>query len=566
MGFQARSGNVTYSIAATRDARSVCELFQTVSAQRPVDVVALRSLDGSTEITWGELRRRIPVLAGGMHSLGVRRGGTVVTMLSNRPEFYLVDLAAMHLGATAFSVYNTLPVDQLAHVLSNSDATVMVTEPQFVDRVMAARPPALEHIVVVEESGGLTTLADLEKVVDDTFDFEACWRAVQPDDVVTLVYTSGTTGPPKGVELQHSTILFSVNAMQTAMPHESGGRGVSFLPAAHLTERLACLYYNLVGLGGTITSVADATKLGEALPKIRPTMFISVPRMLEKIHASLQASGIDPRVLDAQSKKAVLARLGLDALPQIISGGAPLATEVIEFFMEFDLPVLEAWGMSEGGVTTFVNPRHAPRPGTVGVMVPGVEMRVLDDGELLVRGPMMKGYRKEPTLTAEAIDAEGWLHTGDIVTVDDDGYVSIVDRKKEIIINSAGKNMSPLNIERQLKIASPLIGQAVCIGDRRSYNVALLVLDPEAASAWASKRGLDPSIESLSQNDELQSELAEAVSRANENMARVEQIKKFKVMPSEWLPASDELTPTGKLKRKPINLKYADVIESLYNS
>jgi long-subunit acyl-CoA synthetase (AMP-forming) len=275
---------------------------------------------------------------------------------------------------------------------------------------------------------------------------------------------------------------------------------------------------------------------------------------------------LDPDAMPASAKAAVRANLGLDQAEWLISGAAPIPVAVLEYFLALGLEICEVWGMSELSCCATVNPPGDIRIGTVGKALAGTELKLGGDGELLCRGPLvMKGYRNDPEKTSEAIDADGWLHTGDIAEIDEDGYVRIVDRKKELIINAAGKNMSPANIEQQLKEASPLIGQAICIGDRRPYNVALIVLDPDACAQWAAQRELrDPSAAALAGNADLQSEVARGVDEANGHLSRVEQIKRFAVLPLDWEPGGDELTPTMKLKRKPIHEKYATEIETLY--
>jgi long-subunit acyl-CoA synthetase (AMP-forming) len=319
--------------------------------------------------------------------------------------------------------------------------------------------------------------------------------------------------------------------------------------------------------GATLTTLANARQLAAVLPEVRPTAFGAVPRIWEKFKAGLEAAGItDPSMLTDDARAAIRAKLGLDQAEWMVSGAAPIAPETLEYFLALGLPIQELWGMSETSCVVTINPGDDIRIGTVGKALPGVELRLLEDGELLVRAPLvMQGYRHEPEKTAEALDEDGWLHTGDVATIDDDGYVKIVDRKKELIINAAGKNMSPANIEQHLKAASPLIGQAICIGDRRPYNVALLVLDPDTSRAWATAHGLDDaSPAALRMNETLQNEIETAVHHANARMSRVEQIKRFAILPVDWEPGGDELTPTSKLRRKPIHEKYAAEIEQLY--
>ncbi|HEV8626752.1 MAG TPA: AMP-binding protein [Acidimicrobiia bacterium] len=588
------------------DVSNLCEAFQRSAAINP-DGVALRTPGGAVEITWREYAERVRSIAAGLAALGVRRGHTVALMMTNRPEFNLCDTAVMHLGATAFSVYNTLAADQIAHLFSNAENRVVICEAGFAERVAAAGGK-VEHIVCVDgQPAGTLSLEDVEATAEPGFDFDAAWRAVGPDDVLTLIYTSGTTGPPKGVEITHANMLAQIAGTSSVLPVTSTDRIASFLPSAHVADRWSSHYQQMV-FGLQVTCVADIRTIAAALADIRPTLWGAVPRVWEKIKAALEAridTEADPQrkqalqwavatglkkvraeqaaingegpgpddALLAEYAKAdelvlskVRQQLGLDGVHWSVSGAAPTSIDVLEFFAAIGLPICELWGMSELSCCATINPPHRIKLGTVGPAMPGVELAIADDGELLCRGPLlMRGYRNEPQKTAEAIDADGWLHTGDVATIDDEGYVRIVDRKKELIINAAGKNMSPANIESQLKSASVLIGQAVTIGDRRPYNVALIVLDPDACAAYAAKAGLpDASAAALCQHEGIVAVVSAAVEQANAGLSRVEQIKTFRILPVDWLPGGDELTPTMKLKRKPIAEKYAAEIEALY--
>ena len=539
-------------IAAIR-AATLCEAFQVTVAERPQQV-ALRTLGGALEITYAEFAARVRALAEGLHALGVRRGDTVALMLTNRPEFSLVDVAAMHLGAIPFSIYNTSSAEQVAHVFRNAGNRVVVTERQFLARVIEARTPEIEHIVLVDaEESGTRTLADLAAQRAAGFDFEGAWRDVQPDDVVTLIYTSGTTGPSKAAELTHRSVLFQTRGVAEVLAVTSGGRSISYLPSAHVGDRCGTHYGASLCFGNSVTSIPDHRQVSLALAEVRPTTFGGVPRVWEKLKAGLETAGvIDPSRLPEPVRAAVRAKIGLEQTVWRVSGAAPASVEVLQYFHDLGLPLNEGWGMSEVSCFGTVNPPDDIRMGTVGKALPGVELGIADDGEMLVRAPLvMRGYRRDPERTAEALDAEGWLHTGDIARIDGDGYVSIVDRKKEIIINSAGKNMSPANIELKLRAASRYIAHAVCVGDRRPYNVALIVLEGEMCA------GRSP--------DELRSVVGEAVAAANAELSRVEQVKRFAIIEADWLPGGDELTPTMKLKRKPIHVKYAAEIEQLYS-
>jgi long-subunit acyl-CoA synthetase (AMP-forming) len=514
-------------------ATTMCEALLTTAAERP-DSVALRTPDDSLSLTYAQLESRLAATASLMHDRGLRRGDALGLMLVNRPEFHVVDAAAMLLGATPFSLYNSSPAEQIAFVMGDAGNRLVVTEPRFVDVVRAASAD-LEVIGLDDLAGG-----------DTNFDLEPHWGAVGPDDLLTLIYTSGTTGPPKGVELTHANMLAELRGVHAAVPLHSGGRWVSFLPSAHVADRWGSHYSALMTYGHTVTCVPDPAQVMAAVAQVRPTSFGGVPRVWEKLKAALEASGAT-----AMAPDQLRARLGFDEAQWLAVGAAPTPVEVLEFFDGLGMPICEVWGMSETSCIVTTNRPGRTKPGSVGQPIEGMELWIADDGELLVRGPLvMAGYRNRPTLTAEAIDAGGWLHTGDVARIDEDGFVWIVDRKKELIINAAGKNMSPANIEARLKAAGPLIGQACVVGDRRPYNVALLVLDSEA--------GLDAT------DPEVVARVQAEVDTANAQLSRVEQIKRFRLLDGEWLPGGDELTPTMKLKRRPIAAKYAAEIDAIY--
>jgi long-chain acyl-CoA synthetase len=584
---------------------TLCEAFQRTASEAP-DQVALRTADGSTSITFGEYAEEIARIAAGLSALGIERGDAVGLMLVNRPEFNLVDTAAMHLGATPFSVYNTSAPPQILHVLENSGAKVAITETALVPAMLAARELLDRDLTVVcidgaDESQNVISLDQVKDGADQDFDFEAAWRTVQPDDVLTLIYTSGTTGPPKGVELTHANMIAQCFGVAQLLPIERGDRTTSYLPSAHIADRWASHYHGMV-FGMEVTTVPDPRAVAAALPEVRPTIWGAVPRVLEKMAAALEgaiASEQDPerkagieaaiqvgsekvrleqegkelpeelRAKHAMLDEKVLAvmrqKLGLDQAKWIVVGAAPIPRKVQEFLMALGLPLTEVYGMSELSCIVTTAPVDEAKIGSVGRAIPGVEISLAEDGELLARGATaMKGYRNEPEKTAEMRDDDGWLHTGDIAQIDEDGYAVIVDRKKELIINAAGTNMSPANIEQELKMSHPLIGQAICIGDQRPYNVALLVLDPDAVAAAAQAAGKEPSVAEFAADPGIRKEVEEAVEQANANLSRVEQIKSFELLAEEWLPGGDELTPTMKLKRKPIAEKYSEVIEGLY--
>jgi len=579
-------------------ARSIAEAFRITAEDFP-DRVAVRTKDDGVSITWGELRERVDALAGGLAKLGVKRGDTVALMLSNRPEFHLADLAVMSLGAVPYSVYLTSAPEQVAYVIGDAGSSVAIVEEAFVGVL-----PELETVIVLEGARGEGTLAweDVEGSNPD-FDVESAWRAVGPEDLLTLIYTSGTTGPPKGVQLVHRNLMAATESIEAMIQFPDGAKVISWLPSAHIAERAAHHYLPIV-YAMTITCCDNPREVVSYLPLVKPTWFFAVPRIWEKLKSGLEtmlAAQPDEQrepaeaALDAAIKKVELEQagepvpeelaaavakadaemfsglrvmLGLDEIAAVNVGAAPTPREVLVFFHAIGIELAELWGMSETCGSGCCNPPGKVRIGTVGPPAPGVEIKLGEDGEVLMRSAVvMTGYRNLPERTAEALDADGWLHTGDIGEFDAQGYLRIVDRKKELIISAAGKNMSPANIESTLKGASPLIGQACAIGDGRPYNTALIVLDAEFAPAWAARQGREgASLEDLATDEAMIAAVQEAVDAANAKLARVEGIKKFTIVPGDWAPGGDELTPTMKLKRKPIAEKYADAIGSMYRN
>jgi long-subunit acyl-CoA synthetase (AMP-forming) len=542
-------------MSATVQATTVAQAFQ-ATARAHADSPAIRAQHGGIEWSWDDYRVQVRRCAAGLAELGARHGHTLACWLTNRPEFHAADTAAAHLGIASFSVYPTYTPEQAAHVIGDAGARILVTETAFLDRALAVRAletTALETIVCVD--GQHEATLGWEELIDggsDRFDLEAAARAVTPDDLLTLIYTSGTTGPPKGVELTHANVMATVGGATERLRPAAGMRAISWLPMAHIAERL-CTHYMAITHAWQVTTCADPRAVGALLGEVRPEFFFSPPRMWEKLRAAVLARFDGNVELAAANSDAVLRGVGLDQLRIAVVGAAPCPREVIGFWHALGIPLLETYGASETTGVATLNPPHAIKAGTAGPPLEGVEVRLSADGEVLVRGPVvMRGYRNMPDETAEAIDAEGWLHTGDIGVFEDDGYLRIVDRIKEIIINAAGKNMSPANIEATLKSGSPLIGYAVCIGDGRPYNTALIVLDPDAA---AGRNPHDPETIALIQH---------AIDQANKKLARVEQIKRFRIVEGDWPAGGHELTPTMKLKRRPIAEKYTLEIDQLY--
>ena len=573
-------------------------------ADRRGDDLVIRDDAFGQELTWNELRDAFHQIAGGLSKLGLGRGDTMALMLNNRWEFIPSDLGAVSLGAVPFSIYQTSSPEQIQYLLSDAESKFVVTEQAFVDRIKEARRdlPKLEHVIVVDGDGGDHKLEEL-MAMDPGFDPAENVDSIEPDDLLTLIYTSGTTGPPKGVQLTHRNLLFAVAVGEELIQlPEVGGKVISWLPAAHVAERVAHYYLPLTR-GLSVTVCPDPRRIVEFLPQVKPSWFFAVPRIFEKLKAGLEGmvagmpdeqrtaaekgleaslrkvraeqagEEVPPEVANAAAQadeqlfSKLRRQLGLDDAQAVNVGAAPTPLEVLEFFHAIGIPVGELWGMSETCGLATCNPPDRIKIGTVGPPAPGVEIRLDEDGEVLVKSDcVMPGYRHLPDKNAEAFTDDGWLRTGDIGELDEDGYLKIVDRKKELIINAAGKNMSPANIESTLKAASPLIGQAAAIGNARPYNVAMIVLDPDYAPVWAAQNGLDgKSVEELAGEEKARDAVQGAVDQANAKLSRVEQIKKFVILREPWEPGGDELTPTMKLKRKPIEEKYAEEIEALYS-
>ncbi|WP_067720676.1 AMP-dependent synthetase/ligase [Nocardia yamanashiensis] len=588
----------------TSEPATLCHAFQITAARDP-DAIALRDAGGGITVTWREYARRVRAIAAGLAGLGVGPGDTVAIMLTNRPEFHLVDTAVLHAGATPFSVYNTNPAEMLAYLFGNAGNRIVVCERQFVPVVLAAKELGgkVEHVVCVDGAiDGTIGLDAVEAAPAAEFDFESAWRAVRPEDLLTIVYTSGTTGPPKGVELTHANFIANARIVEEFGGVDGRDRVISYLPDAHAANRWFAHYGNLLK-GVQLTTLSDPKQAIATLTEVRPTVFLAVPRIWVKVKAAIEAqiaaepspvkralaewaigvgrararlasAGRKPgaalalqyAVADRLVLSRIRTRMGLDQVRLGVTGAAPLAPEALEFVLGLGITVCEAYGMTECTAGATVNRPGRIRIGTVGTALPGTEIRLADDGEVLVRGAnVMRGYRNDPEQTAAAVDADGWLHTGDIGTLDADGYLSIVDRKKELIINAAGKNMSPANIENAIAVATPLAGPVAVIGDARPYNTALICLDPDAAAAFAERHAIpDRSLSALAVNPLVRTEIQAGVDAANATLSRVEQIKKYTVIGESWEPGTTHLTPTGKLRRKPIAVTYADAIESMY--
>ncbi|MEU4563918.1 AMP-binding protein [Actinoplanes sp. NPDC023936] len=570
------------------------------------DLPALSVLGSGRTRTWRELRDEIAVLSRGLADLGLSSGDRMLIMMSSRPEHWLVDLAAVHLGAVPSTVYATLSDDQLAYLARHSGAEILIVEraadlarwEQVLDR--------FRHVVVVDDSGERLSLDQVvtrgaAALEADPGAFEKTWREVRPEQPVTMLYTSGTTGDPKGVLLTHGNVIYQTVVLEAVVPDvPDHAASLAYLPLAHIAERVLGVY-NPIYRTGHVTICPDPTQLLAGLAQIRPVSFFGVPRIWEKMVAGVQAqlAAADPQVkaavdmarevalevyklrgadqevppelaaklaaLDEKVLKPLRARLGMDNVLWAGSGAAPIPVEVLLYLASLGIDVLEVWGMTETTGTATINTPSKFRTGTVGRINAGMELKLAEDGEILVRGPLVcAGYLRADGGVDPVTDADGWLATGDVGTLDAEGFLTITDRKKELIINSSGKNISPAQIENLLR-AHPLIAQAVAIGDRRPYVTALIVLDEEVLPLWARSRGLTgETTAELAADPAVLAEITAAVDLANTKLARPEQIKTFRILPNGWTPETGELTPTLKLRRRVITDRYSTEIGKLY--
>jgi long-chain acyl-CoA synthetase len=578
------------------------------NARTAPDEVALRSRAAAgpdwDELTWAQVVDHVARLATGLGRLGLRAGDRAMLLLRNRPEFHLVDLAVLANHATPISIYNSSAPDQIGYLGAHSGARLAIVDDiEYLERLLKVRDglPDLRAIIVVDDPDRLAPV-DVVRLADlageEPADLDAAVAAADPHDLVTVIYTSGTTGPPKGVMLDHSNVAWECGSYSLLVEPIPGEDSVSYLPMAHIAERMVT-HYGWLWQRTRVTTCPDLRLLGEYLRAVRPNNLFGPPRVWEKLRAGIlaavaaggperaaaferalavgeQADALRLRGLplpaelqaaweqcEAAAFAPMRAQVGLDRMRYAFSGAAPLPLPVLTFFRAIGVPFSEVYGMSEntGGMTW--DPFQV-RPGTVGRAYPCADVRLLDDGEIVCRGPIVaRGYLNDPERTAETFDADGWLHTGDIGTIDADGYLSVVDRKKELIITAGGKNISPANIEAALK-SLPLVGQACVIGDGRPYLVALLVLDPETAPVWAAAHDLPADLPSLAASPALRAELDAGLAEVNKQFSSVEGIKRYAVLGEDWIPDSAVLTPTMKLKRRGVLREYAEIIDALY--
>jgi long-chain acyl-CoA synthetase len=551
---------------------------------------------------WGEVKQAAKALI----ALGLEAGANVCILGYNRPEWVIADLAAMAIGGAPAGIYTTCSAEEVRYIVHHCEAKVVVVENADQWKKIQQEKANLPHLRHVVTMRGAAKIDDPMVIAWDDFLAKAGgvddarlderMAALEPGGLATLIYTSGTTGPPKGVMLSHENLAWTAKMSLELVEGRPGDTSLSYLPLSHIAEQMFSIH-GPITMAASVYFAEGLEKMPDNLKEVQPTIFFGVPRIWEKFHAGIAGKLRDakgakkrlvewarsvgsrvnalenegkqiPGLLAIQYKLAdrlVFSKLkpaiGLGKARICVSGAAPIAKEVLEFMASLDITVLEVYGQSEDtGPTSFNRPGRT-KLGSVGPIIPGVEVKIAEDGEILVRGPnVFLGYYKEPEATAETL-VGGWLHSGDLGEIDPAGFLSITGRKKDIIITAGGKNITPKNIESAIK-NHPLVSEVVVIGDRRKYLTAVVTLDPEAAAKFAKDKGFTG--KPLHESVELAAEVQEAIDLANKTLARVETVKKFKILPRSFTIEDGELTPTLKVKRKAVNEHFAAEIESMY--
>jgi long-chain acyl-CoA synthetase len=564
------------------------------AVERPSTIAYQAKVNGRWQpTTWRTFVDQVRTCARALISLGLPRGGKVCILGFNRPEWVIFDHAAMMAGGCPAGIYTTCSADEVQYIVHHSEAHVVLVEnADQLAKIKAKREqlPLLKYIVMMKDAqatgADVLTWDDLlakSETVPET-ELDKRINAIAEADLATLIYTSGTTGPPKGVMLSHRNLAWTSQVLLDISGSPDGDISLSYLPLSHIAEQM-CTIHMPATAGSTVYFAESIEKVPENLKDVRPTAFFGVPRIWEKFHAAMAAKLAEttgakkrlvdwargvcarvnelrdrgeriPRRLEAQYRLAdrlviskIKQAIGFDRVRELISGAAPISPDVLAFFASLDLPIHEVYGQSEDTGPTSFNLHGRTKIGTVGPPIPGLEVKIGDDGEILVRGPnVFLGYFKEPEATAEAL-RDGWLCSGDLGAFDREGFLTITGRKKEIIITAGGKNIAPKNIEAAIK-ELPIVGEAVVIGDRRKYLTALVTLEPTAAEKVA--------------GDQVRSTIQARIDEVNKSLARVEQVKKFAILERPFGIDTGELTPTMKLKRKVIAQKYAREIEAMY--
>jgi long-chain acyl-CoA synthetase len=573
-----------------------------VAAQKFAGKPALRHKVGDewVDIDYADLGTAVAEVARGLIDLGIARGDRVSILANTRPEWTYANLGILASGGASVSIYQTNSPEECHYVLEHSESrAVFVEDGEQLAKIRAIEDdlPALEFVIVMEPEGDIGDAIGLDDLRERgrgraQSELDERIASVSPDDACVFIYTSGTTGPPKGVILTHANYRSMCDAVETeATALEEGETAYLFLPLAHAFALL--IQFVVIDLGAIVAYwEKDPQKIIPNLMEVKPTYFPSVPRIFEKIYTLARSSTEDVAALDKAvelgAKVRMMRERGEDVPPELeeafgqadeklfsnvrnlfggrirqcVTGAAPIAKEILEFFYACGVPIMEGYGMTETATAATGNTIEAFRFGSVGKPFAGVEVKIADDGEVLLRGPnIFKEYYKNPDATKDTL-VDGWLHTGDLGSVDEDGFLYITGRKKDIIITAGGKNITPANLENGLK-QNRYISQAVVVGDRRPYLVALITLDPDELAGFAQQHGLEP--DQVAGSDAMREEVQRAVDEVNARVGRVEHVKKFKILPEDLSQATGELTPTLKVKRNVVNEKFAEEVEKLYS-
>jgi long-chain acyl-CoA synthetase len=593
------------------EAKTLVEMLQEVVQQYGQKTSLMQKVEGKYQgFSYNELGERVKNFALGLASLGITQGDRIALMSENRPEWAISDFGILSLGATNVPIYPTITPQQIEYILKDSGSRlIIVSTPDLLEKILEIfdNLPALQKIIYMDEPEAkkdfMLKFSELYEM-GQTFEkdhagyFEDAIKTVKLDDLCGIIYTSGTTGAPKGVMLSHNNLLSNVKAAREVIRVDETDTLLSFLPLCHSFERMAG-HFLAISAGATVAYAESTETVADNLGEVKPTLMTSVPRLFEKIYGRVienanagsplkkkifwwavntgekyvnaKFAGKIPGGLNFKYKLAT--KLVFSKLHQrvggnlrfFVSGGAPLPKEIAEFFYKAGILILEGYGLTETSPVITVNREEKFKFGSVGPAVPGVEVKIADDGEVLTRGPhVMKGYYKNPEATAESIDKDGWLHTGDIGILDEEGMLYITDRKKNILVTSGGKNVTPATIENLL-VTSPFIEQTMVIGDKRNYLTALIVPSFPALEKFANENGISYSdVKELLTNEKVYQAVDADIQNLTKDLARFEQLKKFTLMPKEFTIEDGELTPTLKVKRKVVSEKYADVINKMY--
>jgi long-chain acyl-CoA synthetase len=575
---------------------------------------AMRTREGGRwqPISWAEYQRAVQEVTAGLDDLGIEAGATVGIFSNNRAEWHESDLGTLSAGCVTVPLYQTSSPEQVAYVLGHAGARLCFVENhELAARVLEVRDelPKLDRVVVFEDDDRLDDpfvvgfeqlrtigAARLER---DPEVFTRRADAVRPENLATLVYTSGTTGPPKGAMVSHANIMWTIASAASLMEIRPNERLLSFLPLSHVAERMIS-DFAAIAVGAETWFARSLSTVAEDIRDCRPTVFFAVPRVWEKLQEAVSAKlhelhgpkrgvideyvKLGTRIVgDRQGERPVPAwrrlpydlldssvgakirhEVGLDDAHIMISAAAPIHPELLRWFHAIGLPITELYGQTETCGPTTSNPPRDNRIGTVGPAIPGVQVRIADDGEILVKGGnCCMGYLDDPAATADLIDADGWLHSGDLGRLDADAYLTVTGRKKDLIITAAGQNITPQEIEGDLRLHH-LVAEAVVIGEGRRYLTALLTLDGDALADWAERHHKVADREALAEDPDLRAELEQFVAEVNDKRSRVEGVRKFRILPRDFTVASGELTPTLKVKRNVVNASFADVVEAMY--